>query len=328
MKKILAISLLVVALAVMLIPSAVFADDPCDVVIQWAGGAGLTTGTVTAGSTLATTNFTVLGNNINGQFVANYTGIGGGPYGGASYTTKMDTSLTDGCIAYQTVRGAFGYTNGGVLEPGGFSTYSFVGAGTWVGNSFATGTGAVSMTMGATTSGPITTFTGVDTSLIDNNYALNQGWPTFSATGTSAFSMIQSLVAADGSFATGSATGNGSATWDCIGSQAGRTAAMCGGPLSGYNFPEFQDFHGTSGSGLLTLQGSGNSSVNLTDLSATGGNPATSFFTSTGTLSIVGSGLQATGTGAAGSCTINQNVGWNTATLGAFTYNRAIINSN
>jgi hypothetical protein len=326
MKKLIGIAV-VLALAVMLVPGAVFAGDPTSVVVNWSGGSGLTTGTVTAGNTLATTTFQVLGNNINGQFNANYTGIGGGPYSGASYTTKMNTSLTNGCIAYQTVRGAFGYTNGNQLEPGGFSTYSFVGAGTWTGQTFATGTGAVSMKMGATTDAPVTTNTGVNTMLLDNNYALDQGWPTFSATGTSAFSMIQSLVAADGDFATGSATGNGSATWDCIGSTAGRTAAMCGGPLSGYNFPEFQDFHGTSGSGLLTLQGSGNSSVNLTDLSATGGNPATSFFTSTGTLSIVGSGLQATGTGAAGTCTINQNVGWNTATLGAFTYNRAIINS-
>jgi hypothetical protein len=327
MKKLIGIAL-VLALAVMLVPSAVFAADPVAVVINWAGGGGLTTGTVTAGSTLATTNFTVLGNNVNGQFNANYTGLGGGPYTGATYTTKMNTSLTDGCIAYQTVRGAFGYTNGNQLEPGGFSTYSFVGAGTWTGQTFATGTGAVSMKMGATTGGPITTNTGVNTELLDNNYALNQGWPTFSATGTSAFSMIQSLAAADGDFATGSAVGNGSATWDCIGSTAQRTYAMVGGPLSGYNFAEFQDFHGTSGSGILTLQGSGNNSVNLTDLTATGGNPATSSFNSTGTLTVVGSGLQVTGTGSAGSATINQNVGWNTATLGAFTYNRAIINSN
>jgi hypothetical protein len=330
MKKLIGI-VVVLALAVMLVPSAVFAADPCDVVIQWAGAGGSTTGTVTAGSTLATTNFQVIGNNINGTFEALYKVNDPGVQGtGNSYLCKMNTSLTDGAISLNTLRGALGYTNGGDPEPGGFSSYSFVGAGTWnqTGTQFTTGTGTVSMKMQNYTGAAMQQHTGWDTSLVDNNYAANQGWPTFSATGTSAFSMIQSLVAADGDFAAGSAAGNGSATWDCIGSTAGRTAAMCGGPLSGYNFPEFQDFHGTSGSGLLTLQGSGHSSVNLTDLSATGGNPATSFFTSTGTLSIVGTGLQATGTGAAGSCTINQNVGWNTATLGAFTYNKAIINSN
>jgi hypothetical protein len=329
MKKFIGIAL-VLALAVMLMPGAVFADDPCTTVINWSGGGGLITGSVTAGSTLATTNFMVLGNNINGQFVANYTGIGGGPYGGSSYNSKMDVGLTNGAIEYQTVRGAFGYTNGGDPENGGFSSYSFVGSGAWNQNmtQFTTGTGAVSMKTCTSTSAPITKHTGVDTSLVDNTY----GWVgtnqhNFQATGTSAFSIIRQLTAANTDFSSVSAVGTGDAYLDNIGSKAGRTASMCGGPLSGYDFSWGQDFGANNGSGLLTVQGKGSNSVTLTDLSATGINPATSWFASTGTLSIVGSGLKATGTGTSGSCTINQNVGWNSPAYGAFTYNKAIINS-
>jgi hypothetical protein len=338
MKKVLGIAL-VLALAAMLIPSAVFAADPCNMVINWAGGAGLTTGTVTAGSTLATTNFTVLGNNINGTFTADYS-VGGGEYGANKYSTSMFTGLNDGVISFNTLRGALGYTNSGDLDPGGNNSYSFIGAGAWnqQGTQFTTGTGTVAMKMSLTALSANEPFHGTDTSLKTNTYYSGVNYPAvgpndhnFQATGTSAFSIIQSLTAANGNYATVNAAGNGSAYLDCIMDRAGnpnKSTYVGGYALSGAeNFAWGQDFGASNGSGLLTIQGGGHTLVQLFDLTQTGADPATSWFASTGIQSNVGSGRQATGTGAAGSCTINQNVGWNTATLGAFTYNRATIQS-
>jgi len=327
LKKLLTIAAVLV-LAVMLMPCAVFAGDPTSVVVNW-NGAGTVEGTVVGGTTLATTTFTSLGLASNiGQFNANYN-VGGGPYGGNSYTSSIDAQVVNGYISDSTMRGAFGKTNGGDDEPGGFSSYSFIGSGVINPDQTITlGTGSVSMKTKTATNAPITKHTGVDTSLVDNTYSyVGTNQHNYQATDCSAFTIVRQLAAADGDYALVGAVGNGSAYLDNIGSKAGRTAAMCGGPLSGYDFSWGQDFGASSGSGLLTIQGVGHDSVNLTSLTATGGNPATSHFNSTGTLSIVGSGLKATGTGAAGSATINQNVGWNTATLGAFTYNQAIINS-
>jgi hypothetical protein len=245
----------------------------------------------------------------------------------------MNVGLTDGAIEYQTVRGAFGYTNGGDLEPGGFSSYSFIGVGAWDYTNpsnpvFYTGTGAVSMKTCTSTSAPITKHTGVDTSLVDNTYSfVGSTQHNYQVAGASAFSIIRQLTAADGDYAAVGAVGTGDAYLDNIGSKAGRTSAMCGGPLPGYDFSWGQDFGANNGFGVLTIAGAGNNSVTLTDLTLTGGDPTTSSFSSTGLLSIVGSGLKVTGTGAPGSATMTQNVGWNSTTYGAFTYNKAIINS-
>jgi hypothetical protein len=299
----------VLALAMMLVPGAVFAGDPINVSTTWSGS-GSVGGTVTAGSTLATTNWGSTGNIISGTFTANYN-VGGGPYGGNSYTTSIDADVANGgWIQFATTRGALGYTGGGTDELGGQQSYSYV----------FSSDGTASMSTRTAADAVFTKHTGVNTGLLDNTY----GWVSenFRVSGTS-YQILREMLAANGNFVQASAIGSGTAALD-TGAQRiadSRTNQADLAYRSGYNFGWNQDFTAT-GTGQLVLTAVGSNQVFMYNISNTGADPGTSGGSWNGALSITsgttylaGQGLTATGNGTLGSAALQIITGFVSGTL-------------
>lgn len=278
--RIIGVAVALAVVASLAFGSVALAADPIDVDVTWTGS-GSVGGTVTAGSTLATTNWQSVGSDISGIFTANYN-VGGGPYGGNSYTTSIDADVAGGgFIEFETVRGALGYTNSGNLETGGQQSYSYIGS-----------SGTASMATRTAGNAVFYPFSGVFTGLGDNTY----GWigENFRASGTS-YQIIRQIIASDGDFAHVIATGSGTAALDVGGSKASAGQADLA-YLSGYNFGWNQDFSAT-GTGTLGLTGIGNNQVTFYNISQTNPVPGSSSGGWTGTIGITpdGKGLTVTG---------------------------------
>jgi len=295
--------------ATVLFAGTALAGDPTDVNITWSG-TGSVGGTVTAGSTLATTNWQSVGNSISGTFTANYN-VGGGPYGGNSYNTSINAQVANGgCIEFYTTRGALGYTGGGTNELGGQRSYSYV----------FTSDGTASMATRTAANAVFTKHTGVDTGLLDNTY----GWVSenFRVSGTS-YAILREMRAANGNFVQANAIGSGTAALDC-GAQRisdSRTNQADLAYRSGYNFGWNQDFTAT-GTGTLILTAVGSNEVFMYSISNTGADPGTSRGWWNGVLSITsgdtylaGQGLTAKGYGTLGSAALQIVAGFVNGTL-------------
>ena len=291
---------------------AVAAGDPFTMDVTWEG-TGSVGGTVVAGSTLATTNWSSFGNFIKGQFSANYD-VGGGPYGGNSFYTSISAQvLNGGWIEFLTTRGALGYTGGGTSELGGQKSYSYV----------YSSDGAASMKMSTSTGAVFSKYTGWDAGLLDNTY----GWVgpnqnNFTASG-SRYVIIRRMEASNGNFVGVYATGSGTATLD-TGAQKVSDSRYNQADLayrSGYNFNWNQDFTAT-GTGQLILTAVGSNQVFIYDISNTGADPGSSWGSWTGVLQVTGGdtylagkGLTAIGNGALGSAFLQMVTGFNGGTL-------------
>jgi len=269
------------------------AGDSSNISITW-DGSGSVGGTFTAGSTLAITNWRSAGTLINGTFTANYN-VGGGPYGGNSYIASIDASVTGGgFIEFYTIRGALGYTSGGNLEPGGQFSYSYIAS-----------TDIASMKTRTSANAVFNKFTGTNTGLFDQTY----GWVgpnehNFFASGT--YVVIRRVVASNGNYAEAYATGSGTASLDVGCARANGLDKDNVANLayeSGYLFGWNQDFNAT-GTGQLILTGVGSNQVVFYNISQTNPVPGTCYGSWTGVLSVVGSGLQTTGTGTFGSAAL------------------------
>jgi hypothetical protein len=146
MKKVLGIAL-VLALAVMLVPGAVFADPPFEPVaidMDWSSGDGSSatvTYTMVAGDD-GKSSFYTTGSGLCGAYNADYTK---GPYDYMEVNTLVSTidaqCRTAGLISFSTSRDD---CYGG-WSPAGQTSYSFVGSGIQTGNTFVYGAGEVSM---------------------------------------------------------------------------------------------------------------------------------------------------------------------------------------
>jgi hypothetical protein len=272
MKKILGIAL-VLALAVMLMPSAVFAADPPPTTVDviWGGGsvdaggypvnygAGWISGTVAPPS--ATTTFQSGGDQIMGRYKAAYK-PGAGDLGNANiYTTSLEASVVDGTIAFDTVREAYGYLNS-KPAPGGEESYSFIGTGYFdAGNNWVPMSGSASMAMRSETWDYKALWTGGNDNIVDNTYSTGEKALTFlhnfSASGV--YTMTDVMNASSGAFAQVQAVGNGTALLDCGASSASQDTATVA-YLSGSNYGWNQDFNAT-GSGTFLVGGVGNTEV-------------------------------------------------------------------
>lgn len=326
MKKIFGIALVLAVLTTLCFGSVALAADPTNVNVTWSG-TGAVGGTVTAGSTLATTNWSSVGNAISGTFTAHYEVRNPGDVsakGSNHYTTSMDAQVSDGgWIDYYTTRGTLGSVAQGDASPhpGGNQSYSYVEA-------YGTGSSAV-MTTRSAVSAFLNASSGHSRGIADLTRTQPSAYSGpalgYTVTNASSFLIIRTLTASDGTYTGIGASGSGDARLYNIASVADTASSFCGGhPSAGEWHTHYQAFSADNGAGILQIQGLGNNSVTLTSLAHTNGDPATSSFASNGTLTIVGSGLRATGANAV----ISQFVGWDSATYGAFNYNQTPIQSN
>lgn len=260
MKKVIGIAL-VLALAVMLMPSAVFADDPTEVDITWGGGTydaggypvdfgvGHISATVTAGAD-ATTTFSTGADQIQGQFWAQDSNDASTLYGIDAFTTNLKASVTDvtsglGSITYETTRlGSYVPSYG---APGQYSS-SYVGV--------QDGTGYLANQSWTNYA-----------QMRDYNYSFNGAGqvPNIGATNAALYEIDRYIEGSTGDYGEVYALGSGSAHLNCVGSEIGsgtKSYSQTGlGTLCNYPSPRPAGFSATGGSGFFQVLAGGHNSV-------------------------------------------------------------------
>ena len=239
MKKLIGIAL-VVALAVMLMPSAVFAWDPVEINGSWSG-TGSFDQWIDAGGD-AYTEFHTSGAVISGQFAGQYVENTSYPYMDCNtWSTYANARVTDGGIEYWTNRtdsyeGSYG--------PSGQSSYSLLTAyggtgemamGSWT--NYASQKDCLYSSTGQKLGVPVRT----------------SGGHHFEANATDYF-MMHNISAPDGDWAYVRALGSGTAALDCMNNEMGADNLRLGWGCGCYTDADFS----ATGAGQFDAYGIGN----------------------------------------------------------------------
>jgi len=277
LKKKIGIALVVALALILCLGTAVLADDPVEVNVDWDGEGEV--GTTVIGGDDAITTFHTAGSQIEGTFTASYSD-GSYPYMEVNtLVSRIDASVNDGgYIEYRTER----TDCYGGWSPAGQVSYSFVG--TDDGNA-SMGTGSRSHLNG----------------LIDYNYPL-QG--TLAVDGASNYEIIRSL-SVDNIWTYAYAEGSGLATLQCRNSAIDYQFAPSGAELGAYSGCPTKATFNAVGSGTFDLYARGDNGATINNTNMTGSTSGS--LTWLGNTSFSGSKVTATDAGSGATLNIIAN---------------------
>ncbi len=230
-----------VALVISLVAIAA-ADSPTTTTVTWNGGGALVTATVDSG--VSNAGFTTSGDVMSGSFTAVDSNNNPYSYGVDSFSASLNANVTNGYIDTVMARVSSYVPMYGV---GGQVDTAFVGV---------TG-GTASMAFRSTTN---------YASLVDATYTYQlSGGHNIVANGTS-YGINRNISDGRGDAAGFAATGSGSATFDCMSSEASGLGNLSFGRGAGcYTDANFN----ATGSGSLNVGGIGNNSITFNGMGAT-----------------------------------------------------------
>lgn len=243
MKKLLLGGLVLAFAVAMAIPSAVFAEDPVEVNMNWAGTSGAVGYEQTSGDD-AYVNFSTVGSAYSGHFASQYVENTAYPYMGVNtFQSYLNASVTNGGITYWTDRtdsygsyGAAGQTSySQLLASGGTGEMAM---GSWT--NFASQKDCLYSSTGTKLGVPVRT----------------SGGHHFEADATNYF-MVHDITAPDGDWAYVTASGSGIADLDCMSNELGASSLRLGWGCGCYTDADFY----ASGSGSFEAYGQGTNSV-------------------------------------------------------------------
>lgn len=247
MKKLIGIAL-VLALAVMLMPGAVFADDPATVTIDWGDGTvtapgsgwtgGYGTGWINVGVNTgdASAGFTTGGDSIRGSYTATDSNNNPYSYGVDNFSSYLNAGVANGYINTGCNRDS---SYAGMYGNAGQSSYSFVQA----------YGGTASMAYRSTTN-----FAG----MVDGSYKYQLPGGHNIVADASSYFMNRSINDGRGNLASTNAAGSGTATLDCMSAEAsGRWTLQLGTGAGCYKDANFN----ATGTGVFTAHVEGNTST-------------------------------------------------------------------